>query len=212
MTEMGPTDARVTTVAPESTSATGTARSDYLPDFCETQAVLAVVLVSALVAIVVALAQHGARDDFLLALARTSGYLLWNGLLCALVLCKSRPWLARHSLRASTIVALGLVVLTVALVSEATYRLGRAWEGALGVPSGIFPREHWKFLVPMQPSRRFVGALALRYFHVAHQWRRNIELETRARVRALQARIQPHFLFNSMNAIAALTRTDPVRA
>jgi len=212
MTEIGPTDARSAPVTPQSPAATGTGRSDYLPDFCEPQAVLTVVLVSALLAIVVALAQYGTRDDFLLALARTSGYLLWNGLLCALVLCKSRPWLARHSLRASTIVALGLVVLTVALVSEATYRLGRAWEGALGVPSGIFPREHWKFLVPNAAIAAIVGALALRYFHVAHQWRRNIELETRARVRALQARIQPHFLFNSMNAIAALTRTDPVRA
>ena len=29
---------------------------------------------------------------------------------------------------------------------------------------------------------------------------------------ALQARIRPHFLFNSMNTIAALTRTDPARA
>src|SRR4026207_290162 len=140
MTEMGPTDARVTTVAPESTSATGTARSDYLPDFCETQAVLAVVLVYALVAIVVALAQHGARDDFLLARARTSGCLLGSGRVCALVLCRSRPWLARHSLRASTIVALGLVVLTVALVSEATYRLRRAPGGARGAPPGGFPR------------------------------------------------------------------------
>ena len=90
-------------VIPQSPAATGAGRSDYLPDFCEPQAVLTVVLVSALLAIVVALAQYGARDDFLLALARTSGYLLWNGLLCALVLCKSRPWLARHSLRASTI-------------------------------------------------------------------------------------------------------------
>ena len=87
----------------EPPATSGTDRSDYLPDFCEPQAVLAVVLVSALLAIVVALAQHGARDDFLVALARTSGYLLWNGLLCALVLCKSRPWLARHSLRASSI-------------------------------------------------------------------------------------------------------------
>ena len=177
----------------EPPAASGTDRSDYLPDFCEPQAVLTVVLVSALLAIVVALAQYGARDDFLLALARTSGYLLWNGLLCALVLCKSRPWLARHSLRASTIVALGLVVLTVALVSEATYRLGRAWEGELGVPSGIFPREHWKFLLPNVGIAAIVGALALRYFHVAHQWQRNIELETRARIRALQARIRPHF-------------------
>jgi two-component system sensor histidine kinase AlgZ len=209
---MAPADARSAPVTPQSPAASAAGRGDYLPDFCEPQAVLTVVLVSALLAIVVALAQYGARDDFLLALARTSGYLLWNGLLCALVLCKSRPWLARHSLRASTIVALGLIVATVVFVSEATYRLGRAWEGELGVPSGIFPREHWKFLLPNAGIAAIVGALALRYFHVAHQWRRNIELETRARVRALQARIRPHFLFNSMNAIAALTRPDPVRA
>ena len=31
-------------------------------------------------------------------------------------------------------------------------------------------------------------------------------------MRALQARIRPHFLFNSMNTIAALTRCDPARA
>ncbi len=196
----------------EPPAASGIDRSAYLPDFCEPRAVLAVVLVSVLLAIVLALAQHGARDNFLVALARTSGYLLWTGLLCALVLCKSRPWLARHSLRAASIVALSLVVGTVALVSEATYLLGRAWEGELGVPSGIFPREHWKFLLPNVGISAIVGALALRYFHIAHEWRRSIELEVRARIRALQARIQPHFLFNSMNAIAALTRTDPARA
>jgi two-component system sensor histidine kinase AlgZ len=33
-----------------------------------------------------------------------------------------------------------------------------------------------------------------------------------ARIHALQARIRPHFLFNSMNTIAALTRTSPERA
>jgi len=196
----------------EPPATSGTDRSAYLPDFCEPRAVLAVVLVAALLAIVLALAQHSARDDFLVALARTSGYLLWIGLLCALVLCKSRPWLARHSLRASSIVALSLVVGTVALVSEATYQLGRAWEGELGAPSGIFPREHWKFLLPNVGIAAIVGALALRYFHITHEWRRSIELEARARIRALQAGIQPHFLFNSMNAIAALTRTDPARA
>jgi len=39
-----------------------------------------------------------------------------------------------------------------------------------------------------------------------------VELESRERIRALQARIRPHFLFNSMNTIAALTRSDPTRA
>jgi len=54
--------------------------------------------------------------------------------------------------------------------------------------------------------------LALRYFHIAGEWRSSVELEAHARVRALQARIRPHFLFNSMNTIASLTRSDPQRA
>ena len=42
--------------------------------------------------------------------------------------------------------------------------------------------------------------------------RRSIVLEAQARISALQALIRPHFLFNSMNTIASLTRSDPSRA
>jgi two-component system sensor histidine kinase AlgZ len=187
-------------------------RSDYLPDFCEPRAVLTVVLVSVLLAVVLALAGQSARGGFLVALARASGYLLWTGLSCALVLCKARPWLARRSLVASALIALGLIVGTVVLVSEAAYWLGHVWEDQIGTPSGIFPRHHLAFLLPNVGIAAIVGALALRYFHVAHQWRRSVELEARSRIRALQARIRPHFLFNSLNAIAALTRSNPARA
>lgn len=41
---------------------------------------------------------------------------------------------------------------------------------------------------------------------------RQAELTARAEVKALQAQINPHFLFNTLNTIAALTRTDPDRA
>jgi two-component system sensor histidine kinase AlgZ len=76
----------------------------------------------------------------------------------------------------------------------------------------IFPDAHAGFVLPNVLIAAVVGALALRYFYVSQQWRRSVELEARARIHALQARIRPHFLFNSMNTIAALTRSNPARA
>jgi two-component system sensor histidine kinase AlgZ len=187
-------------------------RGFFLPDFCEARAVLAIVLIAALLAIVLALARQTVHGAFWIDLARTSAYLLWTGLSCAAVLCKARPWLAGKPLRAAVLGALGLLVGTVAVVSELVFWVGRAWEMRAGSPSSLFPAQHWSFLLPNLLIAAIVGALALRYFYVAAEWRRSVELEARSRIRALQARIRPHFLFNSLNTVASLTRSDPGRA
>lgn len=51
---------------------------------------------------------------------------------------------------------------------------------------------------------------ALREKDVAEQ--RAQKLATEARLRSLESRIHPHFLFNTLNSIAALIATDPSRA
>jgi two-component system sensor histidine kinase AlgZ len=76
----------------------------------------------------------------------------------------------------------------------------------------LFPTHPWRFLLTNICIGAIVGALALRYFYVIGEWQRNVELQAQARVHALQARIRPHFLYNSMNTIASLTRSNPAQA
>jgi two-component system sensor histidine kinase AlgZ len=103
----------------------------------------------------------------------------------------------------SAALVLAIILALVTLVSGVAYYFGS---------SALFPDEHWIFLARNAGITFVVTALALRYFYVTHEWRHNVELQAKARVHALQARIRPHFLFNSMNTIAALTRSNPARA
>jgi len=187
-------------------------RDFFLPDFCEARAVLAIVLIAALTGLVLALARQSGSESFWFDLARMSAFLLWAGLLSAAVLCRARPWLARQSARAAIAWTQLLLAGTVALLSEAVFQLGQFWTIQFGAPSTILPVSHWRFVLPNALLALLIGGMMLRYFYVAHQWRRSVELEARARVHALQARIRPHFLFNSMNTIASLTRTHPMQA
>ncbi|MDH5434087.1 MAG: histidine kinase, partial [Gammaproteobacteria bacterium] len=57
-----------------------------------------------------------------------------------------------------------------------------------------------------------IGAATLRYFYLQLQYRKQLTLQTSAKLDALQARIRPHFLFNSMNVIASLTQIDADKA
>lgn len=185
----------------------------FLPDFCGSRAVLAVVLIVELVALVFAIARQALHDNFWTDLATASLFLLWVGLTCTAVLCRARAWLHSLPTARAALIALLLLVATVGVVSEVVYQVGQLWSiDAGGSQVSIFPRDHAGFLLRNMAVGFIVSALALRYFYVNAQRQRSIEMAALARIRALQARIRPHFLFNSMNTIASLTRSNPERA
>jgi two-component system sensor histidine kinase AlgZ len=183
----------------------------YLPDFCTSHATLAIVLIVELTAFVLALARQSAVD-FWTELVRTSLFLLWVGLAGAAVLCTLRTPLMRATAAAASAGVLGLITLVVASVSACAYFFGRTQMVIDSGGAGLFPQSALGFTLRNVCIGLVVTGLALRYFYVAHEWRRSVELRAAARVHALQARIRPHFLFNSMNTIAALTRSNPSRA
>jgi two-component system sensor histidine kinase AlgZ len=186
-------------------------RAFYLPDFCTSRVTLAIVLIVELTAVVLTLARQSAVD-FWTDLVRSSLFLLWVGLVSAGLLCALRRWLVRLSVPAGSAAVLALITAVVASVSVGAWLIGRTQLvlDAGGTP--LFPREAGSFAVRNVWIGLIVTGLALRYFYMAHEWRRSVELRAAARVHALQARIRPHFLFNSMNTIAALTRSNPPRA
>jgi two-component system, LytTR family, sensor histidine kinase AlgZ len=190
----------------------GEQRSLYLPDFCTSRTTLAIVLIVELTAIVLTLARQSTVVDFWTDLVRTSLFLLWIGLTGSGLLCVLRRSLMRLSVAASSAAVLGLIAALVALISTCAWLIGRTHLVVDTGGSALFPNEPVSFALRNAWISLVVTGLALRYFYVAHEWRHSVELRAAARVHALQARIRPHFLFNSMNTIAALTRSDPPRA
>lgn len=189
----------------------GAEKSLYLPDFCTSGAVLANVLIVELTALVLTLARDNAVG-FWTDLSRTSLFQLWIGLGGAGLLCWMRKPLNRLQVARGSVAVMLLIAALIAVVSAGTYTVGKSNLVVDAGASGLFPPELRPFLFRNVSIGLIVTAIALRYFYVTHEWRRNIEMQATARVHALQARIRPHFLFNSMNTIASLTRSDPAVA
>ncbi|GAB4350080.1 MAG: sensor histidine kinase [Gammaproteobacteria bacterium] len=179
----------------------------FLPDFCAIRAVFGIVVIAQLLAFVLVLGGAGGSGDIWADLSLVSLFIQWVALSSAVLLCYLRRWLRPLGNRYAALLSYALLLAVTWLLSEAAYRL-LALYGSYLVNEGV----HWEFLARNMAISAIVSALMLRYFYVQYQWKRNLEAETEARFTALQARIRPHFLFNSMNTIASLTRSDPALA
>lgn len=176
-------------------------RDFFLPDLCQAQSILFLVLISELLVFVMVLFTSGLVDFDWAELALASLFVQWLVLTSAALICNIRPWLSRMTVLQATVIAYCLILLLTVIFSLA---------------ADVILRGEWLFddqLIAML-SRNFLISLimtgiAFRYFFLIHQLRLQEQAELASRIQALQSRIRPHFLFNSMNIIASLIAVDP---
>lgn len=175
-----------------------------LPDFCQLPALFALFVVGALTVTVMWLARDD-RHDWP-AYSVSMFFVTWLAMVVAVALCKSRHLLQRLPGHAPY-VGVWLLIVSIVLVASVVARWldGALQTQLIGSSMGAFVRDNAVIAA-------LLGAAMLRYFYVLAQWQARLAAVTRAQVEALQARIRPHFLFNSMNTVAALIRVDPAAA
>jgi two-component system sensor histidine kinase AlgZ len=167
-----------------------------LPNFRNLGVVLRILLIvngaCLLLAVVRTPTWDAVPDDFMVQAVLVQPVLL----LAVVVLYGLSPALAR--------LPYGRGVLAVLAMSAAGGALGYLLASRMD-GNGAFP-DLLRFLVVSVVS----SAVLLGYFDL--RGRALSPALTEARLQALQARIRPHFLFNSINAVLSLIRSDPKRA
>jgi two-component system, LytTR family, sensor histidine kinase AlgZ len=180
----------------------------WLPDFCSLPVLFAVMIVAELLALVILIAPSDESRPLLPRLATASVFVQWLALVCAVCLCKLRPQLQKLAPWIGVVTAYVLMLLVTVVGSALVFVIDQQLGLQLTLPEQFQARFIWRNAALCA----LIGAALLRYFYVFEQWRVRVRAEAKARFEALQARIRPHFLFNSMNTIASLIRTRPEEA
>lgn len=171
------------------------ANSGALPDFRNFGILLRVLLIVNSIALLAALLQSTSVHDWPAKFTENAAAVEPLLVLSLLVLMATGNVLRRLPHLAAILAILAIeLALTAAL-----YYLGRE---ALSVSAQSLPR--WLLVVAL------TTAMLLVYFDL--RGRALSPALAEARLQALQARIRPHFLFNSINAVLSLVRQEPRRA
>lgn len=178
----------------------------FLPNFCEGRNVVLVMIGAEVLALILSLAQNVTGSDLWARLLLISLFTQWVALTSVAILCYFSRRVNDEDTRRTIALTYSIILSVTLLFSIAALWLIRS------LYLQVSPDYAGQFVVRNLIICAIVTALVLRYFYVQHQWKSNTEAEAKARIQALQARIRPHFLFNSMNLIASLTRTHPDQA
>jgi two-component system, LytTR family, sensor histidine kinase AlgZ len=167
-----------------------------LPNFCHLGTSLRVIIAVEVASLFATLADATSLANGLATFSERSALIQPSLLLTLLVICLASP-----------------------LIRKLDYLPGMAAFFAVGAVVPAMAAALLGWLLPdarlLSPSQTLgfsvlVSGVLSGYFHL--RGKALSPAVTEARLQALQARIRPHFLFNSLNAVLSLVRSDPHRA
>jgi two-component system sensor histidine kinase AlgZ len=177
-------------------------REFYVPDLCRVRAVFMLLVTSEMLTLALALVRSGNEWIDWSYFGLVSLFVQWTVLTSTALTCLLRKWLSQLSVTGATLAILGVVLADVLLFSLLADYLLSAGNGITS----------WQDVTTNLILATLFTLMILRYFYLQHQSRQQRDSELQARISALQARIHPHFLFNSMNTIASLIAIRPEQA
>lgn len=168
---------------------------NLLPDFRNLGVVLRIVLAATAMSIAAAAVQASSWTTLMEHWFSISALVQPVVILSLVVLGLATPWLRRVEYPVAAAMVVLIELLIAASVVSLTY--------------SIFEHEAADVVRAMAFTAAATGVM-LGYFNLRS--RALSPAITEARLQALQARIRPHFLFNSINAVLSLVRSEPRRA
>jgi len=169
-----------------------------IPNLCKNSSVFLTLLVVVTITLILALLRLGSFSFEYFSLAAM--YLIWLFLGSLSILCIARQRINQLPPAIAVLVSLLIFMLMFTMVEIASY-----WLFGSNID---FDDYLWRRAL----AALCVGLFVVSFFSILHTLDRGAKSESQSRLQALQSRIRPHFLFNSLNTIAELVSFEPEKA
>jgi two-component system sensor histidine kinase AlgZ len=181
----------------------------FAPDFASVGMIVRLLALAELIALIITIGRNsGLNAEAWQEFNLLSAFALGITLVSWVVLRLASPLLRHLSVVVGSLLVIVLLLLVTAISTDGLIFALHD----LGLIAERWPEWRGSFLVRSLLIALIVSVLGLRYLVLQHRADSESRSQQEARMQALQSRIRPHFLFNSLNSVASLTRSDPSKA
>ncbi len=180
----------------------------WLTDFCGSLHVFVSIIMIQIVVLIYALSFLSFDLEFFRKLSILTLLAQLSGLTLLIVLCKLRHLLNQLEVIKGMILVVSLVIIITSFIAQVI--------GYLDIQLAFDLLKNQQNInllnVKLSVAAVLICLALIRYFYIQDQWNHQVRKLSDAQLHALQARIKPHFLFNTLNSIASLISFDTDRA